>query len=174
MSKIEKLELRHLAGYWPYGLKYEYRAGIGGTNSTPLYENRIGVLQGISNGFVIMGDGSGSKIESIKPLLRKLSDLTKEIEHDGKRFVPIQELINLTKFGEEYKSCLVWEHKKLTKMTEFIMIGSPLQKCEFKIWLSSNVSNNEYWVIQKLISWHFDVFGLIGSGLAIEINNVQQ
>jgi hypothetical protein len=30
----------------------------------------------------------------------------------------------------------------------------------------------DYWIVEKLIEWHFDVFGLIKKGLAIDVNNL--
>ena len=81
---MEKLELKHLAGYLPYGLVTNYGKLIGirnwvgwcGTFKTDFGENNI-------------------PISVIKPILRPLSDLTKEIEVNGEKFVPQKKLTHL-------------------------------------------------------------------------------
>lgn len=80
--------------------------------------------------------------------LRPLSDLTKEIEHKGEKFVPIDELNNIGDaecdryndyFNEENISDVNW------LLEPFI-------------------------IFQKLIEWHFDITGLIEKGEAIDVN----
>jgi len=74
-----KLTIKHLAGYLPYGL-----LGISPSGNT----FRLGINSNML--------GKGIETRSIetfledqyKPLLRSLSQLTQEIEHDGVRFVP--------------------------------------------------------------------------------------
>ena len=71
-----KLELKHLAGYLPYGLKYkDIPKGFDG-----IRELDIKTFDWC--------------LENGKPILRPLSDLTKEIEVNGEKFVPY---INLAK-----------------------------------------------------------------------------
>lgn len=36
-----------------------------------------------------------------------------------------------------------------------------------------NINNFPYKVIKQMIEWHFDVFGLIEKGLAIDINSIE-
>ena len=72
-----KLELKHLAGYLPYGLKVRHSSW-----------NEILTMD-------CCGDNSESlsilDIEQYaKPILHPLSDLTKEIEVNGENFVPIE------------------------------------------------------------------------------------
>lgn len=80
---MEKLELKYLAPYLTYGLRFDNGRD---------YEKDY--LLGIrANGYnVPMAQGSRDsdyfRFERIKPILRPLSDLTKEIEHNGERFVP--------------------------------------------------------------------------------------
>ena len=76
-----KLELKHLAPYLPYGLKL-----IGDIDNNPIDKYDIstdGWLCYITNN----GGGKG-RISGYKPILRPLSDLTKEIEINGNKFVP--------------------------------------------------------------------------------------
>lgn len=82
--------------------------------------------------------------------LRPLSDLTKEIEHNGEKFVPIDELNNIGDdecdryndyFNEENISDVNW------LLEPFI-------------------------IFQKLIEWHFDIADLISKGEAIDVNTL--
>lgn len=88
-------------------------------------------------------------IHSIYPLLRPLSDLTKEITHNGETFVPLNEIKALSVNIEYYEN-----HIKpyLSPLTEFLI---------------TTKNHLPSWVTEKLCEWHFDVFGLIGRGLAL-------
>ena len=80
-----------------------------------------------------------------KPILRPLSDLTKEIEVDGEKFVPAIEL-------------------NWSNITTDILSKS--------INLTNKFNNLFAFDYKKLLEWHFDVFGLIEKGLAIDINTL--
>lgn len=78
-----------------------------------------------------------------KPILRPLSDLTKAIEVNGEKFVP---------------------HIKLG--------GRPNLKDYDIEYLSKHIDNMSFGLIQKLLEWHFDIYGLIENNLAIDINTL--
>ncbi|MEL4307391.1 hypothetical protein [Joostella sp. CR20] len=141
-----KLELKHLAPYLPYSLK---------VNRYDAYEffNPLD-LMGFSYGKAeICNEGILSKdiaLDKIKPILRPLSDLTKEIEHKGRRFIPEAEIENL--FGSfELNHNPELLHFKLDSWTTWSDLHS---------------------VTSKLFEWHFDVFNLIPNNLAININDL--
>lgn len=152
-----KLKLEQLACYLPYGLKFIY-------NDAPIKINEWELVslgkRANSNEFVALATRADYKnqihttIELIKPILRPLSDLTNEIEHNGEKFVP--------------KDILYKNHCGLEFDKDF----------EVDTYSSGEGGHNSYslWegydVIQKLISWHFDIFGLIDAGLAIDINTL--
>ena len=75
-----KLEIKHLAPYLPYGLMI--KVGLATTAEMTLNKNDRELVD-IS--WVLNND-------AYEPYLRHLSDLTKEIEHNGEKFVPIIEL----------------------------------------------------------------------------------
>ena len=79
----------------------------------------------------------------IAPILHPLSDLTKEIEIGGEGFIPIVEL------GFENK-------KDIANSLIFTIKNLHVPYCE----------------MQKLLEWHFDIFDLIDSDLAIDINKL--
>jgi len=140
-----KLELKHLVGYLPYGLGIRYKI-IGKFSST-----RNEILE-------------GRHLDNLniytfcKPILRPLSDLTKEIEVDGEKFVPI----NLLK-------------------KEFNKTLCPYLFFDGTISLDIDTENYSqtidlfegYLITQKLLEWHFDIYGLIENNLAIDINTLQ-
>jgi len=91
------------------------------------------------------GSGEGSEHLSIedvdeyaKPYLRPLSQLTEEITHNRVTFVPID---FLDMYPEDLR--VIIKHGVIE-------------------------ANMNWHDAQKLFEWHFDVFGLIDAGLAIE------
>lgn len=81
--------------------------------------------------------------------LRPLSDLKKEIEHNGEKFVPIE-----------------WLQDKFYTLT--------LDKqCEMIIEDERWINQCDYILIQYLLEWHFDIYGLIDQNLAINLNEVK-
>jgi hypothetical protein len=156
-----KLELKHLAAYLPYGLKlyiecnseFDTNGFDHEFDENPIFIDGIREMTGINyeNSFLpdcIMfkevtktnqsRDGY-VQIENVKPILRPLSDLDKEITHDGKTFNP-KFVIDMA-FPSERMGLnpATWSHRVVTKLQE----------------------------------WHFDVFGLIDNGLAIDINTLK-
>jgi len=135
-----KLELKHLAPYLPYGLKI--LDNIRGRN----HINDDTYLLEPKNIHRCLTFAS----ENEKPILRPLSDLTKEIEHNGEKFVPIRKLLEANSFN-------------LEKMeTEYI---NSFAKSMVEIQMA-------YDDAQLLLRWHFDIFGLIEKDLAVNINTL--
>jgi len=143
------LELKHLAPYLPYKLNFVHNdclkklASLQYGNSVP--DDNYMELVTCTNLVY-------AKVSEIKPILRPLSDLTKEIEVNGEKFVPIEKLLeencfDLSKLNQEDIDS--YYHSYLSDV--FWCYGDAV----------------------KLISWHFDVFGLIEKGLAININTLK-
>ena len=91
---MNRLELKHLSPYLPYGLR-----------AINTFKEKVEVL-GIQNGNESVsnvlwlfrhsnGDYLKGYLYDCKPVLRPLSDLTKEIEVNGERFVPMIKLLYL-------------------------------------------------------------------------------
>ena len=148
--------LKIYSAYLPYGVK----CVIGNVrcNIAYLSSKKIAVIR--KNG---IGEVDKYKWESfpenrIKLILRPLSDLTKEIEHNGERFIPINELNDKTKFmGNQFKIYI-----DINGDTRLLYIGQPNR--DFIRGLNPK---------EKLIEWHFDVFGLIDKNLAVNLNEVK-
>lgn len=185
-----KLELKHLAPYLPYGIQCHIQ-GENKDNNPILFEIQALNYEGADcheiHGVYILE----TLFEDIFPILRPLSDLTKEIEHNTKTLVPIVELFKLSVRNdiEDYKTVMrarcseffacgvrVLDSEGDFSVLSFsTMNGFATQECgkvdeikDRKVVLTMN--QHELW--QKLYKWHFDVFGLIESGLAIDINTL--
>jgi hypothetical protein len=128
------LELNHLSAYLPFNVL---------VCETDDIENSIQKLT-LSNFQEIVE----LPLTTTALILRPLSDLTKEIEHNGEKFVP-RDMISIG-FGN------------------FIEEGV-FYYCAEK----SDIKRLSYDTIVKLLEWHFDVFGLIEKGLAIDINSIK-
>jgi len=159
-----KLELKHLAPYFPYRLLVQTNRRLGSQKGQPLTK-WIGELidldsrQIIEHPIGIYDDRVGEidfSFKEIKPILRPLSDLTKEIVHNGEKFVPLEKL-----FGDE------WKQREWEFMPYFVQH-------------TFNCSNGKvepkfipYWIVEKLFEWHFNVFNL-PEHLWIDINTLKK
>ena len=144
MDKV--LELKHLAPYLPF------RSKIISTRTHEIDEvewvsfskNHIGRHEEYPN----ESDGCilTHRISEIKPILRPPSDIIKYIEPLG--IVPARlfcgEPNNKIPMSDEYAKCM------------------------------EDINNKPYWWVQKLLEWQMDVFGLIESGLAVDVNQLEE
>ncbi len=139
---MEKLELKHLAPYLPYGLKVYIITSndvleILSLNKV-LFRNQI---------FIETINGAYGSLY-FKPILRPLSDLTKRFNGD---------------------SCFItymW-YSIISTDSDCFDKDDFFEKCELGM-----VDHLPYMVIPFLLENHFDVFGLIEKGLAIDINTL--
>jgi len=91
-----------------------------------------------------------------KPILHPLTDLTKEIEHNGEKFTPYIELLRMSYFNVD-------------DMTQD-------ELNDYKDAYSSNIDPMLIPFLDglKLIEWHFDLFNGIESGEAIDVNTLDE
>ena len=187
-----KLELKHIAPYLPYGLKMKFTS----TNEVDKLSNEdIVILKQIDEGGICV-NGYKTNNKSYKPILRPLSDLTKEIEVNGEKFVPIVELAKIHGIDFEIKT-IKTEYGTIVCYSEISLHptdNTPFSREFFELDLSDccfdfgfeifgenefDICETSYFPIrnqlelfQKLFEWNFDVFGLIEQGLAIDINTL--
>jgi hypothetical protein len=139
---MDKLTIRELAPYLPYKLQMIFD-GKGG---------RVIELTGITDqgkhGLTITNGHGGMWLEScgFEPLLFPLSNLTKEIEVNGERFVPI----DYNAFKKSKQDIIEFQNKFL------------------------HYKALKYGIMERLLEWHFDVFGLIERGLAIDKTTINR
>ena len=128
---MKKLELKHLAPYLPYELVMNVRDWIDDPKLTP------SLLA-----YILIENLAGSEY---KPILRPLTDITKEIEHNRLKFIPYNELN--------------WDDMEPMECFSLDFDFESQISCPLFIW-------------NHLFQWHFDVFGLIEQGLAVDINTL--
>jgi len=133
---------RQIISYLPYGVKCEilnYKSDYVGLRYSTLngFYDSIGEPH-----FTYDGGSTGKSIRDMKIILRPFSDITKEIEIHGEKFVP-SEKIGIHLFDYDF----IYIYRKETN-------GIP------------------FWVVQKLLEWNIDLYGLIESDNAIDINTL--
>jgi len=87
--------------------------------------------------FIFMG--KGFRVHQIKPICYRLSDLDKEIEHNGERFVPVEKLFPID--------------------TEFERSAGITSMDYMQYLLNDGFESFHYYLIQKIFEWHFWPFG---------------
>ena len=170
-----KLELKHLAPYLPY----KVLVGDGRTPFELTEHNFTNVFKYLTTIY-----------------LHPLSDLTKEIEVNGEKLVPMVELAKILNLkGEIFDNddCLSfgWDENYGDDMQGYCIgwnskgkfFGVGYSEDVFGIDFEKYDNGNDkmlyelpftYDCFQKLLEWHFDIFGLIENGLAIDINTLNK
>ena len=138
-KEIMKLEIKHLAPYLPYRLKM--RCIEDKTNHILTIAHQTYDLSTVGLYPILKGDF----YKKFKPILRPLSDLTKDNVAEFYQLDSIDlELIDIDEWTEE--------------LIHMINAGDKFQLRQFNL----------------LFSWHFDIFNLIPQGLAISINDINK
>jgi len=145
---MEKLELKHLAPYLPYGLRIICIDHIG-NEMIKDYPTLLGI--DCEKESLKVGSETWRELDGYKPILHPLLDLTKKIEIDGNKFTPLKVLLNACMKGGEQEQNML---KGISSKGLFLKTAP-------------------YWVVQLLFEWHFDVFGLIEKDLAIDTNTLE-
>ena len=173
----ERLRIEHIVPYLPYELKMSV--------NSELYPNPV--LIGLKSIYAYMsyyGTGLAFEINKTKPYLRPLSDLVEEIEHNGEGLTPLHRLFEMIPKNNyiDYKGeCNIpkyqiddgWNH--CISYTDNIQEVCLSYGCE-SFWLMVDADvcllDNQLGMFEKLFEWHFDVFGLIDKGVAIDVNTI--
>ena len=161
------IELKHIAPYLPYGLKVTFEGD-------DLIHEVVG-LSIASKGVELIsqfGDYGRANIKDCRLILRPICDLTKEIEHNGERFIPIMRIFGGDTYDHDYKYEIgIVEKPIVGKRIEISVkgLGSPV--ISFSI---SNILNNPLYYSQwkELLEWHFDIFGLHEKNLCVYYNEI--
>ena len=148
-----KLELKHLAPYLPYKLPIQITESFYNPYNKEPIQKKDNIVKLDCFAILLMQERL-----MFKPILRPLSDLTKEIEVNGERFVPVEKM---------YEGKLsIWE-KDIETYGVFYDYVMEMNEHD----LPEEMTYNQ---IQILLEWHFDVFGLIDQGLAVDINTLNK
>lgn len=144
------------------------------------YFKSYGILKA---GIVKKFETYGEMPAELKLLLRPLSDLTKEITHNGETFVPLVKLASIqfpeVEFTIEDERC--FGRLNAGVVLEFVIEGEiPFYKEyhnnifgqakseDYDDMFLANINPSE--VREKLLKWHFDLFNLLESGDALPLN----
>ena len=142
-----------LAMSLPY--KLFFRIEYGSTNQpTGIYQ-----MSGVYETYVVEGFNydNNVKTDKLKPILHPLSDLTKEIEHNGEVFTPYIELLRISYFNvDDMTQDELYDYKDAYSEINVDAVLMPF---------SDGL---------KLIEWHFDIAGLIDKGEAIDVNTLDE
>ena len=149
-----KLELKHLAPYLPYNLEVKHIEGYdlimdcNGENS-----DTLSILD---------------VFEYAKPILRPLSDLTNDKYTEGLISLCINRNLYKSKFADGYNS-----YKSRIVNKPFGKIFKIQNHDDWVLLISiQEPDRTKAYIFDYLIKNHFDVFGLIKEGLAIDINTL--
>lgn len=170
---MEKLTLKKLVGYLPYGLKAYCNEDIHDvTLEDEMDGYSICVRDVLENNH--------------KLVLRTLSNLTKEITQNGETFVPIFKLAEIAMPDLSWKELRNKSINENLNIAEFdfpqspdIVFGTSVNSggkktTDFYGTIAYELIgiDNQLQLFQKLYEWHFDIHGLIEKGKAIDINTL--
>ena len=180
-TEIMELELKHIAPYLPYGLKWK------------LQRLSKFVMSGITRETLFAEDGAvltwpkhPDLPRALFPLLRPLSSLAEVIEVDGRSFIPIIELVRLENGGgifeyqieklfiQEFGAYIGLYYTSSVGLVEFsynpgLMTFTMMRIHKDESYKCDLTVNHQLEMFQKLFEWHFDVYGLINKKLAVAI-----
>ena len=153
------LEPKHLFAYAPHGVNCQVWQHIVG------YKNRKLSFDTGHDFYNKLEDGL------VRIFLRPLSDLTKEIEVNGEKFIPMAELLKLDnpQWLERHPN---GRYSEIEYSQNEVLANAMFS---FQATLSihlhlKHLENERNWKIEKLKEWHFDIFGLIDAGLAVDVD----
>ena len=139
-----RVKPQYVTPYTCWEVKLMPRRSFGKPRQSTLQWNSSGLIRDVISGRKMM-------------LLYPLDRLTKEIEHNGERFVPIEKL------AENYRKD--YPNSENTKSRSIATIKMLL--LEWDNDAEREKMHIDYWIIELLFEWHFDVFNLIPQGLAL-------
>lgn len=193
-----KLELKHYLDAFKYkvpcrlseigifNLDLEYPDNryncIGYITDLSTYNNgsEINGVLTLQNGLTVDFDFKLGEESELKLIYHSLSDLTKEIEHNLKKVIPIIELFEIVDGGSCTKDKVFIEENelfcKISNCTSELIYYHDKKFFNY-ISLDYHLEDtypifNQLELFEKLHEWHFDIYGLIENGLAIDINTL--
>jgi len=165
-----ELKIEYLAPYLPFELEFQ-RKGTGFT-MIGIEHNYVKSLESPYDWF---------DFSEIKPYMRPYSDLLKEIESQGKKFIPLIELARISTL-DKIESFTSSENetsfgiKYIDSDEENIIFSFSKETNQFYLHFESNERffpiNHTFELYRKLYEWHFG-FGLVEAGIAIDVNTVK-
>ncbi|MDH5414466.1 MAG: hypothetical protein OEW87_10040 [Flavobacteriaceae bacterium] len=144
-----------------------------------------GLLYGVTKEYISILEAGGSigmwDISEIKLVLRPMSDITKEIEHEGERFVPAIKIAQLVDNRHNHEISKIKTYSGSVKIYDERPGGITDVVIQFDrgkiLSIHSTLYGNTFYstcerVKTLLLKYHFDVFGLIEKEQAVNYNEV--
>ena len=144
------LKREHIAIYEPFDLEW-YDVDDGIKTMHGIIGNDV-ILEMDGPDIVVQYNFTGS-YEGTKPLFRRLSQITKEITHNGETFIPAQRIAMEGYKFAKYDPKIGYGYKKIGQM--------PGEKIGY---LPLDILNWPYVYFIQLVAMHFDVYSKIDSG----------
>ena len=160
---MKQIEFYKLAFYLPFNVKvWNFEENVISFDEETDYEKHVNTLCKHSIAYFSEKD---------KLILKPLIYLTKEIECNGEKFIPILRLLNL-----ERKELKIKEIYHIKNSFNSYSVGVKHHHVKHKdnVCVASlsfgkgNLDTIRFDYIQKLLEWHFDIFDLIDAGLAVD------
>lgn len=155
-----ELELKHIAPYLPYGLKIVQGGTLQAPDAISIVMNCESCQQVVNHWFT--------------PILRPISNLTMLLERGTKKIVPLNFLLTLIGVDESDAAYSLLNVKMIsTSWKDNTFFYNQIDRSFY--WINREDMlpvKNQLDLFQELFAWHFDVFGLIEQGLAIDINTL--
>ena len=170
-----ELTLTDIAAYLPYGLMAVYS-----DNRSKFIRFNVGTSRKGDRYSICISDNE------LMPILRPMSDLTKEIAHRGDKFVPMVEIgkmlghRNLERYEHDGQVEYGWE-VRYADDSQGYSFGWHDKTKSFGVWMDEidqcapyeiNTMNCD--VFDKLAEWLFDYRGLIPAGIAVDVNTLDK
>lgn len=117
------------------------------------------------------------EISDVKPILHPLSDLTKEIEHNGEKFVPIVELAKISSMVDDINKYEISTNSRFLSIyfenNQIFSYSKKYRSFTYECFGSLHMCPYQFQLFQKLIEWHFDIANLIEKCEAIDVNTLE-
>ena len=175
MTNQELLEC--IAPYLPYELKCIYGSELLAERITKIYADKMAVMTDVGGGFIY----------NYKYILRPLSDLVNPCLENN--LIPLIEIsrpfvnngnLEICAHGVETTHCEDGNAELMEYFNYSHENGFHFKIFDFKYTSDCDKCNiiralkgNQLLLFQQLFKWHFDVFGLIEKGHAIDINTLK-
>lgn len=165
---------QQLSCYLPYGLKVMLNGSNHPTRILGLELNPLNII------VVRYGEIRESKVslKYVKPILRPLSDLTEPEIMELLMSGMAEDVLEVLQKAHEFAGYTSGQVIRLYDKTQGIQLIAPaytlvsysISTCQFN--LKWGFRYNMFDVFQKMFEMHLDVFGLIESGDAIDVNTL--
>lgn len=146
----DQLQLQEIAGYLPYSLRIETKYGI---------DNLIGIMF-----------SDDTDYNSTKKTTHNVNHPLANTDTHCLEFYEIKPILRPCTESELSKTLCI--NDKKDKFIDYISTSIKDSQFNMRMLISGKSDSLEYWKIQRLLQWHFDIHNLIGRGLAININDL--